>query len=133
VQPGEFNRRFGGICRLHLLGQRLDQARHQNDFQHTTRRYIPGNRKHPFITQYWIGKNHCNNPWWLKKKEQFQCWWRGDPNNIAVAIFLVTPPFHGYIYRSRMVKVIPVQAMEDLRVAGGWGSHIFRRSTHRWW
>jgi hypothetical protein len=30
-------------------------------------------------------------------------------------------------------KVIPVQAVEALRVARGWGSHIFRHSAHRWW
>jgi hypothetical protein len=29
-------------------------------------------------------------------------------------------------------KVIPVQAVEVLRVARGWGSHIFRYSAHRW-
>jgi hypothetical protein len=29
-------------------------------------------------------------------------------------------------------KVIPVQAVEALRVARGWGSHIFRHSAHRW-
>jgi hypothetical protein len=28
-------------------------------------------------------------------------------------------------------KVIPVQAVETLRVAWGWGSHIFRHSVHR--
>jgi hypothetical protein len=30
-------------------------------------------------------------------------------------------------------KVFPVQAVEALRVARGWGSHIFRHSAHRWW
>jgi hypothetical protein len=35
-----------------------------------------------------------------------------------------------YIYKG---KVIPVQAVEALRVARGWGSHIFRHSAHRWW
>jgi hypothetical protein len=29
-------------------------------------------------------------------------------------------------------KVIPVQAVEALRVARGGGSHIFRYSVHRW-
>jgi hypothetical protein len=29
-------------------------------------------------------------------------------------------------------KVISVQAVEALRVARGWGSHIFRHSAHRW-
>jgi hypothetical protein len=29
-------------------------------------------------------------------------------------------------------KVIPVQAVEALRVARGWGSCIFRHSAHRW-
>jgi hypothetical protein len=29
-------------------------------------------------------------------------------------------------------KVIPVQAVEALRVAGGSGSHIFRQSARRW-
>jgi hypothetical protein len=28
--------------------------------------------------------------------------------------------------------VIPVQAVEALRVVRGWGSHIFRHSAHRW-
>jgi hypothetical protein len=30
-------------------------------------------------------------------------------------------------------KVFLVQAVEALRVARGWGSHIFRHSAHRWW
>jgi hypothetical protein len=29
-------------------------------------------------------------------------------------------------------KVIPIQAVETLRVARGWGSHIFRHSAHSW-
>jgi hypothetical protein len=29
-------------------------------------------------------------------------------------------------------KVIPIQAVEALRVARGWGSRIFRHSAHRW-
>jgi hypothetical protein len=29
-------------------------------------------------------------------------------------------------------KVFPVQAVEALRLARGWGSHIFRHSSHRW-
>jgi hypothetical protein len=29
-------------------------------------------------------------------------------------------------------KAIPIQAMEALRVARGWGFHIFRHSAHRW-
>jgi hypothetical protein len=29
-------------------------------------------------------------------------------------------------------KFIPVQAVEALRFARGWGSHIFRHSAYRW-
>jgi hypothetical protein len=29
-------------------------------------------------------------------------------------------------------KIIPVQAVEALKDVSGWGSHIFRLSTHRW-
>jgi hypothetical protein len=29
-------------------------------------------------------------------------------------------------------KVIPLQALEALRIARGWDSHIFRYSAHRW-
>jgi hypothetical protein len=29
-------------------------------------------------------------------------------------------------------KALPVQAVEALRIARGWGSHIFRYSAHRW-
>jgi hypothetical protein len=27
---------------------------------------------------------------------------------------------------------VPVQAVEDIRAARGWGSHILRQSAHRW-
>jgi hypothetical protein len=35
--------------------------------------------------------------------------------------------------QSLKCKIIPVQAVEALRVARGLGSHIFRHSANRWW
>jgi hypothetical protein len=36
------------------------------------------------------------------------------------------------ICEGKVGKTFPVQAVEALRVVRGWGSHIFRYSTHRW-
>jgi hypothetical protein len=37
--------------------------------------------------------------------------------------------FYAYVTKG---KVIPVQAVGVLRVAAGWGSHIFSHSAHMW-
>jgi hypothetical protein len=43
--PLKFNRRFGKTCHLHFKSRRKSQAT-SDDFQRTTRRYIPEDRTH---------------------------------------------------------------------------------------
>jgi hypothetical protein len=59
--PLKVYRRFGGACRLHLQGRRINQARNLRgsrwvetsvEFQRTTRPYIPEDRTHPFTLAF---------------------------------------------------------------------------------
>jgi hypothetical protein len=53
--------------------------------------------------------------------------------NCVISMWIVENCNVSYYAVPRMQsKVFPVQAVEALRVARSWGSHIFRHSAHRW-